>query len=214
MAQAVRWGLTGGIGSGKSTVAELLQQQGAAVIDADAIARSVTAPGGAAIAAIRSSFGDDFIDATGALDRTRMRALAYADPDARKHLEAIVHPLVGQETWRQAAASEAAGYHHLVFDVPLLVESSHWRARVDRVLVVDCCAETQIARVMARNALSRDQIEGILAAQAGRVQRLCAADAVICNDGITREELAQQVASLAQRLGLSSGQPTASEIPA
>jgi len=210
MAQAVRWGLTGGIGSGKSTVAALLQQLGAAVIDADAIARSVTAPGGSAIAGIRAAFGDDFIDATGALDRARMRALAYAEPEARKRLEAIVHPLVGQETWRQAAMAKAAGSRHLVFDVPLLVESSHWRARVDRVLVVDCSAETQMARVMARDALSRDQIQGILAAQAGRVQRLRAADAVICNDGITPEELAQEVASLAQRLGLSSPHPSAS----
>jgi len=209
MAQAVRWGLTGGIGSGKSTVAALLQRLGAAVIDADAIARSVTAPWGSAIAGIRAAFGDDFIDATGALDRERMRALAYAEPEVRKRLEAIVHPLVGQETWRQAAIAEAAGYRHLVFDVPLLVESSHWRARVDRVLVVDCSPETQMARVMARDALSRDQIQGILAAQAGRVQRLRAADAVICNDGITPEKLAQEVDSLAQRLGLSSPHPSA-----
>ncbi|MDD5028275.1 MAG: dephospho-CoA kinase [Rhodoferax sp.] len=214
MVETVRWGLTGGIGSGKSTVAAMLAKLGAAVIDADAIARAVTGAGGAAVVAIGQAFGSEFIDTSGALDRDRMRALAYAEPNARKRLEAIVHPLVGQHTRQQAATAEAAGYRHLVFDVPLLVESGHWRARVDRVLVIDCGADTQTLRVMARSALSRSQVQDILAAQADRLHRLRAADAVICNDGITLDTLSSQVQSLAQRFGLSSPHSPATETPA
>lgn len=210
----MRWGLTGGIGSGKSTVAAMLQSLGAAIIDADAISRALTATGGAAIADIRAAFGSDFIDTSGALDRARMRALAYAEPDARKRLEAIIHPLVGKHTWQQAADLEAAGYQHLVFDVPLLVESGRWRQRVHHVLVIDCSTATQIVRVMARNALSRTQAQDILNAQTGRATRLRAADAVICNDGITLEALAHQVRSLAERFGLSSPHLPATEKPA
>ncbi|OIN90924.1 MAG: dephospho-CoA kinase [Comamonadaceae bacterium CG1_02_60_18] len=200
----MRLGLTGGIGSGKSTVAVMLQNLGAAIIDADAISRALTAPGGAAIADIRQTFGADFTDASGGLDRARMRALAYAQPDARQRLEAIIHPLVGKHTWQQAADYEAAGYQHLVFDVPLLVESAHWRQRVHGVVVIDCSPETQITRVMARSALSRAQVQDILAVQANRLHRLRAADAVICNDGITLEDLSRQVRALAARFGLSS----------
>lgn len=210
----MRWGLTGGIGSGKSTVAAMLQSLGAAVIDADAISRALTAPGGAAISSIRQTFGDDFIDASGALERDRMRALAYAEPNARKRLQDIIHPLVGQQTWQQAAAFAAAGYQHLVFDVPLLVESAQWRARVDRVLVIDCSAATQITRVMARSALSRAQVQAILAVQAGRLQRLQAADAVLYNDAVSLEILSGQVQSLGQRFGLSSPHLPATETPA
>lgn len=210
----MRWGLTGGIGSGKSTVASMLQNLGAAIVDADAISRALTAPGGGAIASIRQAFGDDFIDVSGALDRNRMRALAYAQPDARKRLEAIIHPLVGKHTWQQAADLEAAGYQHLVFDVPLLVESGHWRQRVHHVLVIDCSTETQITRVMARSALSRAQVQDILAAQADRLHRLQAADAVICNDGISLQDLSGQVRSLARRFGLSSPHLPANEKPA
>jgi len=210
----MRWGLTGGIGAGKSTVAAMLQSLGAAIIDADAISRALTAPGGAAIADIRQTFGDNFIDASGALDRTRMRELAYAHPDARQRLEAIIHPLVGKHTWQQAEHAQAAGYQHLVFDVPLLVESAHWRQRVHRVVVVDCSPEAQITRVMARSALSRSQVQDILAAQADRLHRLRAADAVICNDGITLEDLSGQVRSLAARFGLSSPHLPVTEKPA
>jgi dephospho-CoA kinase len=204
MAQFYRLGLTGGIGSGKSTVAALLADLGAAVMDADAIARSVTAPGGLAIAAIRQTFGEDFITSTGALDRDRMRALAYTDTGARQRLEAIIHPLVGQETWRQAAAFEQVGRRHLVFDVPLLVESAHWRSKVDAVWVVDCTVETQITRVIARSALDRAAVEAIIAAQSSRERRLRAADAVIFNDGLTLAALKQQVHALAAGFGLSS----------
>lgn len=206
MTRALRLGLTGGIGSGKSTVAAMLADHGAAVIDADAIARSVTAAGGEAIAAIRAAFGADFIDASGALDRGRMRELAYNDADARHRLEAIVHPLVSQKTWQQAALAEAGGYRCLVFDVPLLVESSHWRARVDRVIVVDCSPASQIDRVVTRSGLTPSAVKAILAAQSPRLQRLKAADAVVFNEGVSLPVLRSGVDALARSLGLSSGQ--------
>lgn len=203
MARAWRLGLTGGIGSGKSTVAAMLADLGAAVIDADALARSVTAPGGLAIAEIREAFGADFITTAGALDRDRMRALAYTDNLARQRLEAIIHPLVSQETWRRASVAEASGHRCLVFDVPLLVESAHWRQKVDQVLVVDCRTETQITRVMTRSGLERLAVEAIIAAQASREQRLKAADAVIYNDGISLAVLKENVHALATGFGLS-----------
>jgi len=211
MARALRLGLTGGIGSGKSTVAAMLADLGAAVIDADALARSVTTAGGEAIAAIRDAFGADFITPSGALDRGRMRELAYTDPDARRRLEAIVHPLVDQKTWQQAALAEAAGYRCLVFDVPLLVESDHWRCRVDRIIVVDCTPATQVARVVARSGLTARAVEAILAAQSPRLRRLQAADVVIFNEGISLPVLRTQVDALARGLGLSSGPPNAAK---
>jgi len=189
----LRIGLTGGIGSGKSTVAGLLAAHGAAVIDTDAIARQLTLAGGAAIDAIRSAFGDDFIDAAGALDRERMRALAFAEPEAKRRLEDILHPLIGAETARQAAASQA---EIKVFDVPLLVESGRWRAQVDRVLVVDCSEATQIERVVRRAGWSPEMARAVIAQQAARAARLASADAVIHNDGITLAELANEVDAL------------------
>lgn len=174
----LRIGLTGGIGSGKSTVARMLAELGADVIDADAIARAVTAAGGAAIEPIRAAFGPAFIDASGALDRARMRALAFSDPQAKARLEAIVHPLVRAEIDRRVAASAA---DTVVLDLPLLVESDAWRQRCDRVWVVDCEPETQIERVMARSGWPRAQVEAVLAQQASRAQRLAAADVVIAN---------------------------------
>jgi dephospho-CoA kinase len=203
MTGAFRLGLTGGIGSGKSTVAGMLADLGAAVMDADAIARSVTAPGGLAILPIRNSFGNEIMTPEGALDRNRMRALAFSDPSAKARLEAIIHPLVGQETWRQANAAEAAGSRCLVFDVPLLVESEHWRTRVDAVLVVDCPVPTQIARVMARSQLDDTAVKAIIAAQSPRLRRLQAADAVIFNENIPLQALREEVISLATRFGLS-----------
>ncbi|MDR3371175.1 dephospho-CoA kinase [Rhodoferax sp.] len=203
MARTFRLGLTGGIGSGKSTVAGMLADLGAAVIDADAIARSVTAPDGLAIAPIRECFGDEVITPEGALDRARMRALVFSDPGARDRLEAIIHPLVGQENWRKADAAEAAGSRCLVFDVPLLVESKHWRARVDAVLVVDCPVPTQIARVMARSQLDEAAVQAIIVAQSPRNLRLQAADAVIFNDNMSLQALHAEVVTLATRFGLS-----------
>ena len=192
---ALRIGLTGGIGSGKSTVAGLLGELGAAVVDTDLIARQITAPGGVAIEAIRAAFGADAIDAAGALDRTRMRAIAFADADAKRRLEAILHPLIGRETERQAAAADAAA---IVFDVPLLVESGRWPALVDRVWVVDCRETTQIERVTARPGWSADAVAAVIAQQATRAARRACADAVIYNDGIALAELARQVRSLWQ----------------
>jgi dephospho-CoA kinase len=192
-ASALRVGLTGGIGSGKSTVAGLLAAHGAAIIDTDAIARRLTLPGGAAIAAIRSEFGEAFIDATGALDRDRMRALAFADPPAKRRLEAILHPLIGFEAEREAREAQSAV---LVFDVPLLVESGRWRQRVDRVLIVDCSEQTQVRRVVDRAGWAVETVRSVIAAQASRAARLACADAVIHNDGITLEQLAMQVDTL------------------
>ena len=190
---ALRIGLTGGIGSGKSTVAGLLASHGAAIIDTDAIARRLTLPGGAAIPAIREAFGDALIDTSGAMDRERMRALAFADPEAKKRLEAILHPLIGAETAREADASSA---RIKVFDVPLLVESGRWRGIVDRVLVVDCSVDTQVERVMRRAGWAEDAVRRVIAQQASRAQRLDCADAVILNDGLSLEQLADEVGQL------------------
>lgn len=189
-------GLTGGIGSGKSTVAGMLRERGAALIDADAISRASTAPGGAAMAAIAAQFGPEFITPEGALNRERMRERVFQDPQARQQLEAIIHPLVAQETARQTQAAIDAGHRCLVFDVPLLAESAHWRGRVDRVLVVDCSAQTQISRVMARSGLKAEEVERIIAAQTSREKRLAIADWVILNDGLSLDELRGRVHAL------------------
>lgn len=202
MRDVLRLGLTGGIGSGKSTVAGLLARHGAAVIDADAISRQTTAPGGAAIEAIRQVFGAELIGLDGALDREQMRTLAFSDASARQRLEQIIHPLVGQETQRQAEAAMRAGTRCIVFDIPLLVESQRWRARLDQVLVIDCSPETQITRVMLRSQLPRSEIERIMGQQADRGHRLRAADHVICNDGPDLAELASLVAGSARLFGL------------
>lgn len=197
-----RIGLTGGIGSGKSTVARVLVECGAALIDADAISRQLTAPGGAAISALASQFGPQIITAEGAMDRDRMRQLAFNDPALKKQLEAIIHPLISQESLRQSSAAVDAGCACIVFDIPLLVESGRWRQQLDRVLVVDCTEDTQIARVMARNGLKREDVEKIIAAQASRAQRLAAADICICNEGLSLQALARLVRQLAPRFGL------------
>ncbi|MGA0570153.1 dephospho-CoA kinase [Variovorax sp. VNK109] len=197
-----RLGLTGGIGSGKSTVAAMLASLGAAVIDADANARSVTAMGGEAIPAIRAAFGDDFIGADGALDRTRMREHVFATPAAKQRLESIVHPLVGEKTRAQLEQARSAGHTLAVLDIPLLVESSRWRQQLDHVLVIDCLPATQIRRVMQRSQLDEAAVQSIIAAQATRAARLAAADAVIFNDGITLEQLREQTTAAARRFGL------------
>lgn len=173
-------GLTGGIGSGKSTVADLFVAQGAGLVDTDAIAHALTAPGGAAIEPLRAIFGDDFIAADGALDRGRMRAHVFADPSARSRLEALLHPLIRAESRRRVEASDAP---YVVLAVPLLVEAGNWRERCDRVLVVDCPVEQQRVRAMARSGLTADEADRIIAAQATRAQRLAAADDVIDNSG-------------------------------
>lgn len=202
MQDVLHIGLTGGIGSGKSTVAAMLAGHGAAVIDADAISRQTTAPGGAAMEQLRREFGANFITADGALDRARMRELVFAQPEARRRLEAIVHPLVGQETARQTQAAQVAGHHCIVFDVPLLAESVHWRQRMDRVLVVDCTPQVQVARTMLRSGLTQAAVEGIMASQTGREARLRVADLVIFNDTLSLSELAEEVRQIALRFGL------------
>ena len=175
-------GVTGGIGSGKSAVAHLFAQRGITVVDTDAIAHALTAPGGAAMPALRAEFGDTVANADGALDRAAMRAMVFADPAARKRLEAILHPLIRAESERQLLQRPAESAYAILM-VPLLVESGDYRKRVNRIAVVDCAENTQIERVMSRNGLARSEIERILAAQATRAERLAAADDVIDNDG-------------------------------
>jgi len=196
-------GLTGGIGSGKSTVASLLAARGAAVIDADAISRSLTAPGGRALEAIALCFGADMITPDGAMDRVAMRTRVFSDPQAKLKLEGIIHPLVGQVTQEQTQQAIDSGTTCLVFDVPLLVESgARWRQRVQHVLVVDCEVATQIERVMQRNALSEAEVQRIIDQQASRKQRLACADSVIYNQGINLEGLKREVDFWALRFGL------------
>lgn len=201
--RASRIGLTGGIGSGKSTFGALLQKRGAALVDSDQIARQVTGPGGAAIAAIVQRFGPEFVDDTGALDRGRMRELAYSKPDARTALEVIVHPLVSLHSSQQAQAAEDAGTRVIVFDVPLLVESGRWVQRLDAVIVIDCPPAVQIQRVMSRSGLNRSTVEAILAAQSPRNIRRASADIVVHNgDNCTLADLQKMAEQVATRLGL------------
>jgi len=198
----VRLGLTGGIGSGKTTVAGFFHARGATVIDADAISRQVTAAGGLAIEPIAQAFGADFISSDGALDRARMRQASFSDAPMLARLEAIIHPLVSQQSALLESEASAGGAACIVFDVPLLVESRRWRQKVDRVILVDCPSEVQIERVMARSALAREEIERIIASQASRSQRLHAADIVIFNAGVSREQIALDVEQIAGRFGL------------
>lgn len=201
--RASRIGLTGGIGSGKSTFGALLQKRGAALVDSDQIARQVTGPEGAAIAAIAQRFGPEFVDDTGALDRGRMRELAYSAPDARTALEAIVHPLVSLHSSQQAQAAEDAGTRVIVFDVPLLVESGRWVQRLDAVIVIDCPPAVQIQRVMSRSGLNQSTVEAILAAQSPRNIRRASADIVVHNgDNCTLADLQKMAEQVATRLGL------------
>lgn len=194
-----RLGLTGGIGSGKSTVAKMLQALGADVIDADAVSRATTASGGAAISAISRAFGQEFIGADGALDRPRMRSLVFSQPEKRSVLEGIVHPLVGDEIQRLTLQAKS---HLLVFDVPLLVESGHWRTQLDQVLVVDCLPATQIRRVVQRSGWDMTTIEAAMHNQCSREQRLAAADAVLFNEQDSLDSLHDLVKTLAKRFGL------------
>ena len=202
MAYSIRLGLTGGIGSGKSTVATMLAECGACHIDADQIARALTAPGGAALPAIAQAFGAQVLDAQGALDRARMRALVFAQPQARARLEAIVHPLVGAESRRRTEQAMAEGVPLIVLDIPLLVESGRWPSELDQVAVVDCREATQIARVVQRSALAPEAVQAILAAQATRSARRAAADWVVYNDGLSLDDLRAQAGQIAAWFGL------------
>jgi len=182
-ADIYRVGLTGGIGSGKSTVADRFVSLGAALIDTDAIAHRLTAPGGSAIEAIRERFGTVMITGDGRLDRAAMRAHVFSHPEARQALEAILHPMIRSVSEDELAAVAASGADYAILAIPLLVESGRARHRVERVLVVDCPEEVQLARVMKRSGLAREQVDAIMRAQATRQQRLAVADDVIDNGG-------------------------------
>lgn len=184
--------LTGGIGSGKSTVADLFAARGAALVDSDAIAHELTAAGGAAMAPLAAAFGSSVVTPEGSLDRGVMRRLAFADAGLRGRLEAILHPLIRAESDRRCRAATAP---YVILAIPLLVEGGAYRDRVDRVLVVDCPEALQVARVVARSGLSRAEVERIMAAQASRADRLAAADDVIDNGGAP-EALAPRVEAL------------------
>ena len=198
---ALQIGLTGGIGSGKSTVAAMLVACGAVLVDTDAIAHALTAPNGAALPALAREFGAAIIGADGAMDRDRMRTLAFGDATARRRLEGILHPMIGHEAQRQAGL---AGTRPVVFDVPLLAASSIWRQRVDRVLVVDCLEGTQVRRVMQRSGWSADQVQRVIAQQTPRAARRAIADAVLFNEGLRLDALQQQVQGLWQHWSVLS----------
>lgn len=186
--ELLRIGLTGGIASGKTTVADLFARLGAAIVDTDVIAREIVEPGRPALDEICKQFGDAVVDADGRLDRAAMRRIIFADDAARSRLEAILHPRIREETIRQAAAASG---DYLIVVVPLLIESP-LRDFVDRILVVDCSQETQIARLLERDAESEQQARRILAAQVSREARLACADDVIRNDGdleFTRDQV-------------------------
>ena len=187
-------GLTGGIGSGKTTVTNLFEQLGVDIIDTDVIAHQLTAFDGAAMPQILEQFGSGMALPDGALDRAAMRQHVFTNPTARKRLEAILHPLIRAAT---ATASSAANSPYVLVAVPLLIESGGWRERFDRVLVIDCAPETQVKRVMARNQLPIAEVSAILAAQASRSERLAIADDIISNDG-ERQPLQPAVKKLHQ----------------
>ncbi len=189
-------GLTGGIGSGKSTVAQMLVACGAHLVDTDAIARALTLPGGAAMPALATQFGPQVVAADGALDRAVMRQMVFTDAAIKTRLEAILHPLIGSEALRLAALHPE---RPVVFDVPLLAESEGlrpWRARVQRVLVVDCSVETQIARVLTRPGWTTEAAQRVIAQQATRAARRRVADAIIANDGLSLTQLESEVRAL------------------
>lgn len=197
--QRLTVGLTGGIGSGKTTVAHMLAGCGATIIDADAISRSLTEAGGAALIPIKQVFGEEVIGADGALNRGAMREIVFAQPASRTKLEAIIHPLVQM---RMSAAIQNAPTDVVVLDIPLLVESPRWRKQIDLIVVVDCNVETQVNRVMQRNGWAASTIEAIIQSQATRCDRLKAADVVIFNEESNLSILKNQVNSLGHQLGL------------
>lgn len=175
-------GLTGGVGSGKSTVAAMLQQQGAGIVDADALAHELTRAGGDAIASVCDRFGPEAIAADGSLDRAWMRARVFGDSTIRRSLEDLLHPLIRRLAHERGTALAASGRPYIVFVIPLLAESGDWRTRVNRVLLVDCSEATQILRVRARPGLDEPAARSIISAQASRSARLAIADDVLFNE--------------------------------
>ena len=173
-------GLTGGIGCGKTAATDAFAQLGAGIVDTDVISRELTAAGGAAMPEIAQAFGSEFVQPDGSLDRARMRALVFAEPTAKRRLEAILHPLIREETRRQIEASNAP---YVLLVVPLLLETGAYSELTDRVLVVDCDEARQVERVIARSGLTADEVRNIMKAQIGRAERLARADDVLSNDG-------------------------------
>ena len=188
-------GLTGGIGSGKSAAADEFARLGATVVDTDAIAHELTGPGGAAILAVKRQFGSAFVDAAGAMERKRMRDLAFSDPEQKQRLEALLHPMIRAESARRIAAATGPYVLHVV---PLLVESGGYRERIGRVLVVDCPEALQVARVRQRSGLTDPEVRRVIAAQIQRESRLAAADDVIDNSG-TIAAMQQQIRKLHEK---------------
>lgn len=199
---AIRLGITGGIGSGKSTAAQVLRQNGCGVIDADEASRALTSQGGSALPMIRQHFGADFLDTSGALNRQKMRELVFSDPGAKRKLESILHPLIVQACTEQANSLMTLGYRVIVYDIPLLVESKHWRAQLDEVWVVDCRESTQIARVTIRSHMPVTVTQQIIDSQAPRDLRRSAADLVIFNEQLTISELTTLLTNALKRFGL------------
>jgi dephospho-CoA kinase len=189
--KGLRIGLTGGIGSGKSTVADMWAKCGAHVVDLDAISRHLTAPAGAALAPLRAAFGPEIFDAQDQLNRSLLRDKVFANPSMKARLEAVLHPLIMQDS--QAQAQLAAPDQPVVFDIPLLAESPLWRKKVDRIVVVDCSVASQITRVMQRSGWPQSRVQEVIDQQASRAQRLALADAVIVNEGASLAQLQKQV---------------------
>jgi dephospho-CoA kinase len=209
MARRLRIGLTGGIASGKSTVAQRFMELGIPVIDADAAARAVVAPGTPGLAAVAERFGPRVLDPSGALDRRALRNLIFDDPGSRRDLEAILHPLIKAAMERDA---ESAVGPYVVLAIPLLVESGA-RARVDRILVVDVDEAAQLRRLQSRDGGSLEQARAILASQASRAARLAAADDVVTNLGSVTD-LRQAVDELHRRyLRLAEERPPEGDSP-
>ena len=205
---AYRVGITGGIGSGKSTVTTQLKSLGAGVIDADAISRNLTSSQGEAMDAIVEKFGDEYQLVDGSLDRSRMRELVFNQKDRRKELEQILHPLIQNEMKNQFETMKKNGIKLVVFDLPLLAESSKWRKNLDKIIVVDCSVETQVSRVLTRDVqnnnrttpMTRDLVINIIASQASRIDRLKLADVIILNDEITRQQLNDEIGQISEYL--------------
>jgi len=200
--RSLQIGVSGGIGSGKSTICKIFERRGATLIDLDGLSRASTAEGGSAIQEVKRVFGSDFIDPSGAMDRKKMRALVFSEPLARAKLESIIHPLIASLAARQAKEAQKTGAARIVFDIPLLLESSHWRSSLDKVVMVDCLLDTQIRRVQDRSGLSAPEVHAIIQVQSTRAQRLHAADAVVFNENKSLLEIEREIENLEAQFGL------------